>query len=119
MRDVFEDIFAHDPIDPTESARRGLRPQLKRRFYKNVGLAHDSEGFSVALDGRLVKTPARRPLAAPTRSLAEAIAAEWEAQAEVIDPAKMPLTRLANTIIDGVAAAAPEIAVEIEKYLGS
>jgi chaperone required for assembly of F1-ATPase len=119
MRDLFEEIFASNPIDPTEAARRPQRPAVKRRFYKSVGLAPDRDGFAIELDGRPVKTPARRPLAVPTRPLGEAIATEWEAQTEIIDPAGMPLTRLANTIIDGVAAAAPEIVAEIEKYLGS
>jgi chaperone required for assembly of F1-ATPase len=119
MRDLLEEIFANNPIDPTEAARRPQRPAVKRRFYTSVGLASDQDGFAIELDGRPVKTPARRPLAVPTRPLGEAIAAEWEAQAEVIDPSRMPLTRLANTIIDGVAAAAPEIVAEIEKYLGS
>ena len=119
MRDVFEDIFTADPIDPTEAARRAVRPTLRKRFYTAVTLVEQPEGFAVMLDGRPVRTPARRPLAAPTRALGEALAAEWDAQATVIDPAKMPLTRLANTIIDGVAAAAPEIVAEIEKFLGS
>jgi chaperone required for assembly of F1-ATPase len=119
MRDLLEEIFTNNPIDPTEAARRPQRPAVKRRFYKSVGLAPDRDGFAIELDGRPVKTPARRPLAVPTRPLGEAIAAEWEAQTEVVDPARMPLTRLANTIIDGVAAAAPEIVAELEKYLGS
>ena len=71
------------------------------------------------LDGRPVKTPARRTLAAPTRALAEALAAEWEAQRDVVDPAKMPLTRLANSIIDGVADTPAAVAAEAEKYLAS
>ena len=73
----------------------------------------------VLLDGRPVKTPARRPLAAPTLALAEALAAEWQAQRDVVDPAKMPLTRLANSIIDGVADAPDAVAAEVEKYLAS
>ena len=122
MRDVFEDIFSApplDPVDPAEKVRRATRPALKRRFYTSVGVVPEAAGFAIALDGRPVRTPARRPLAAPTQKLGDAIAAEWQAQAEIIDPAKMPLTRLANTIIDGVAAAAPAIVAEIEKYLGS
>jgi chaperone required for assembly of F1-ATPase len=119
MRDVFEDIFTAEPIDPTEAARRAVRPNLRKRFYRAVTLHEQAEGFVVMLDGRPVRTPARRPLAAPTRALGEAIGAEWDAQAEVIDPVRMSLTRLANTIIDGVAAAAPEIVADIEKYLGS
>jgi chaperone required for assembly of F1-ATPase len=66
-----------------------------------------------------VKTPARRTLAAPTEALAQAIAAEWEAQHDVIDPARMPLTRLANSIIDGVVDAPAPVKAEVEKYLGS
>lgn len=119
MRDLFDDIFAPSTTDPMEAARRAVRPELRRRFYKRPEVVSDGGSFAVALDGRPVRTPARRPLAVPTRPLAEAIAAEWEAQTEQIEPARMPLTRLANTIIDGVAAAAPEIMAEIERYLGS
>jgi chaperone required for assembly of F1-ATPase len=64
-----------------------------------------------------VKTPARRTLATPKRALAQALAAEWNAQQNVIDPAKMPLTRLANTIIDGVVEAPSAVAAEVERYL--
>jgi chaperone required for assembly of F1-ATPase len=73
----------------------------------------------VTLDGKPVRTPGRRALAAPDRALARAIAAEWDAQREVIDPAAMPLTRLANAIIDGVAEKPGPVAAEIEKYLAS
>ncbi len=77
------------------------------------------DGYVVRLDGKPVHTPARRLLAAPTLALAQALAAEWEAQREQIDPAKMPLTRLANSIIDGVADAPAPVKAEIQKYLGS
>jgi chaperone required for assembly of F1-ATPase len=121
MRDVFEEIFAREspePVDPAVAARRGMRA-LKRRFYEVVAVRDDPSGFAVALDGRPVRTPARRALAAPRRPLAEAIVAEWRTQTEFIDPAEMPMTRLANTIIDGVAAAPDEVAGEVAKYLGS
>ena len=120
MRDVFEEIFALEslePVDPTEAARRHMRA-LKRRFYDEVTVRDDPAGFAVALDGRPIKTPARRALAAPCRPLGEAIAAEWRAQTKLIDPAAMPMTRLANTIIDGVAAARDDVAGDIVKYLG-
>jgi chaperone required for assembly of F1-ATPase len=117
MRDPFEGVFASGPLDPTEAARRAMRPQLRRRFYAQA-LVENSEGcFRVALDGRAVKTPARRLLAAPTYALAEALAAEWAAQRDVIDPSAMPLTRLANAIIDGVAHSRSQVAAEVEKYL--
>ena len=76
-------------------------------------------GYRMTLDDKPVRTPARRELAAPTLALAQAIAAEWAAQRELIDPAKMPLTRLANAIIDGVADSPGPVAAEIEKYLAS
>jgi chaperone required for assembly of F1-ATPase len=119
MRDLFKDISTPSPGDPMRAAQHAMRPPLKPRFYRRADVVETGDGFAVALDGRRPRTPARRPLAAPTRALGEALAAEWDAQRAHIDPARMPLTRLANTIIDGVAAAAPEIAAEIEKYLGS
>ena len=121
MRDVFEEIFALqglEPVDPSESARRNMRA-LKRRFYEAVVVCDDPTGFAIELDGRPIRTPARRMLAAPRRPLAEALAAEWRAQTAFINPAEMPMTRLANTIIDGVAAAQDEVVDEIVKYLGS
>ena len=75
--------------------------------------------FPLLLDGKPVKTPARRALAAPNAALAEKIADEWNAQSETIDPARMPLTRLANAVIDAVAPAPAPVADEIAKYLGS
>ena len=57
----------------------------------------------IHLDGRPVRTPKKRHLVVPTRALADAIAEEWAAQAEKIDPATMPLSKLAITTIDGVA----------------
>jgi chaperone required for assembly of F1-ATPase len=119
MSNPFDDIFSAEPLDPIEAARRAARPALKRRFYRSVDVVRAPEGCVIALDGRPVKTPARRALAAPTPGLGEALAAEWQAQTEFINPARMPLTRLANTVIDGVAAAVPAIIAEIEKYLGS
>ncbi len=119
MRDILEDIFLNSPLDPVEAARRSLRPQRHRRFYRNAHVAEGSGPFAILIDGRPVRTPARRPLEAPTRALAQAFAAEWNAQGEFIDPSSMPLTRLANSIIDGVVEAPVSVAAEIEKYLGS
>ena len=119
MRDLFDGIFPDQPPDPTEAARRAMRPQLRRRFYEAVSIAEGEGGFALLLDGRPVKTPARRTLMAPQRAWGEALAAEWEAQADVIDPARMPLTRLANTIIDGVTDASAVVAADVEKYLAT
>jgi chaperone required for assembly of F1-ATPase len=92
---------------------------LRRRFYENATVSQTPDGFAVQLDGKPVHTPARRLLTAPTLALAQALAAEWNAQTDVVDPAKMPLTRLANAIIDGVAEAPQPVADEIKKYLAS
>jgi len=119
MHDIFEDIFVNQPFDPSEAARRAMRPQLRKRFYQQASVEPGAGEFRILLDGRPVKTPARRTLAAPTAALAEAIATEWEAQRDVIDPAAMPLTRLANSIIDGVVDAPVAVRDEVEKYLGS
>jgi chaperone required for assembly of F1-ATPase len=116
VRDFFEPI-EHE--DPRTAARRGGRPVLRRRFYRNAAIASTPDGYGVVLDGKPIHTPARRVLAAPAPAIAEAIAAEWEAQGELIDPATMPQTRLANSIIDGVAGAEGPVAAEIEKYLAS
>ena len=59
MRDLFSEIFTAEPIDPTESARRSLRPKLRARFYSSASVAETQDGFAVLLDGRPVRTPAR------------------------------------------------------------
>jgi chaperone required for assembly of F1-ATPase len=121
MRDIFTEIFENQPLDPMESARRGARPTLRKRFYEraHVGEGTGEGGYPVLLDGKPVRTPLRRPLAAPTERLAQAIADEWNAQEDAIDPARMPLTRLANAVIDAVADAAAPVADEVANYLGS
>ena len=74
-----------------------------KRFYKDVSVAPVEGGFGVLLDGKPVKTPARNGLTLPTQKLADAIAAEWREQGEEIVATSMPLLRLANSVIDGVA----------------
>jgi chaperone required for assembly of F1-ATPase len=118
MRDILEDIFGDEPLDPRQVARASLRPKTRERFYKSASVGEGAP-FAVLLDGRPVKTPAKNALGAPTKPLAQAIAAEWDAQGERIDPATMPLTRIANSIIDGVAPATEAVADDLAKYLGS
>jgi chaperone required for assembly of F1-ATPase len=128
MRELLE---GHQTDGPVEAARRVVRPALRRRFYKAVTIAAGKPSRSdrgdqaaqgdhaVCLDGKPIRTPGRRALAAPVAELARALADEWAAQGEYIEPAKMPLTRLANTIIDGVGTAQDQVAAEIRKYLAS
>ena len=117
MRDILEDLL-NEVVDPTESARRNMRPQLRRRFYQRAHVG-DAAPFAILLDDRPVRTPAGNALALPSRALGEAVAAEWDAQQERIDPAVMPLTRLVNSVIDGVAMAPAPVAEEVVRYLGS
>jgi chaperone required for assembly of F1-ATPase len=118
MADLFKDMFSARVTDPNEAAQRNLRA-LRRRFYTTASAREAAGTFLVELDGKPVHTPARRALAFPVRALAQKAAAEWQALDEFIDPARLPLTRLANTIIDGVAQAQAEVATDIAKYLGS
>ena len=90
-----------------------------RRFYERARVQDGEGGHVLALDGRPARTPGRRPLAVPTLALGQAIAAEWEAQTGVIDPRAMPLTRLANTAIDGVAREVDGVRGDIARYGGS
>jgi chaperone required for assembly of F1-ATPase len=120
-----ERLDNHQTDGPVEAARRVVPPALRRRFYKTVTIATGKPGQSdqgthtVCLDGKPIRTPGRRVLAAPVEELARALADEWAAQGEFIEPGKMPLTRLANTVIDGVGAVRDAVAAEIRKYLAS
>ena len=100
MRYLLDDISDGKPPDPIEAARGGMRPRRRRRTYAHADVGACPEGFAVLLDGKPAKTPAGRVLAGPNRAVAQALAAEWSAQGELIELARMSLTRLANTIID-------------------
>lgn len=90
-----------------------------KRFWTSAEVAEAPGGFAVTLDGRQVKTPAKAPLVVPSRALAEAIAREWQAQDEKIDPATMPVTRGANAAIDKVRSQHAEVAALIADYGGT
>ena len=95
------------------------RTDLAKRFYKSVSTRELETGWQVELDGRPLKTPAKLGLIVPSKKLAELVAAEWDAQADVIDPGKMPLTRLANVAIDRAPETREELAEEVAKYTGT
>ena len=105
--------------DPTLKARLSMKNQLPRRFYANAAVEEGADGFVLSLDGRTARTPGRNPLALPTRALGEAVAQEWQAQTDFVNPAVMPLTRIANSAIDGVAAQVGAVGEEIVKYAAS
>jgi chaperone required for assembly of F1-ATPase len=90
-----------------------------KRFYRDAGVTETPDAFGVALDGKPVSTPAKRPLTVPTRALAVAIAEEWRAQGETIDPRRLPLTRLASIALDLVAPRREAVVAEVAKYAGT
>jgi chaperone required for assembly of F1-ATPase len=97
------------------SRDRTVRP-MPKRFYKIVAV---NDRLEITLDGRSVKTPLKVPLILPNRKLANAVAAEWEEQAEFINPHAMPLTKLANTAIDRASKERSGISAEILEFAGS
>lgn len=93
--------------------------ELPRRFYKAVITAPVEGGHAVLLDGRTPRSPGGVRLILPTPALAELIAAEWDAQAEVIRLAEMPATRLAYTALEKIAPNRREVAAEVSRYANS
>ncbi len=87
-----------------------------KRFWKESAVVPEAEGFGIQLDGRAVKTPAKRGLVVPTRAMAEVIAAEWDAQEGEINPHSMPATKTANAAIDKVAVQHAEVADMLAAY---
>ncbi len=87
-----------------------------KRFWTDAKVVPQDAGFTVELDGRAIKTPAKRLLVVPTAAMADAIAAEWQAQDGVIDPRTMPCTKTANAALDKVAIQHAEVADMLAAY---
>jgi chaperone required for assembly of F1-ATPase len=118
MRDLFEELA--DTEGPMQRAQRGMRPVLPKRFFKEARAAERDGVFVLELDDKTARTPAKKNLlAAPNAALGEALAAEWNALKDTIDPAQMPLTRLLNVAIDRVAENDDIVAADIASYAGS
>jgi chaperone required for assembly of F1-ATPase len=90
-----------------------------RRIYASAGAVPRDDGFGIALDGKPLLTPAKRPLVVPGAALAGAIAAEWQAQGETIDPQTMPMMRLASSALDLVTPRRAAIEAELVTYAGT
>lgn len=122
MRDQLEDIEAgrhlSDP-DPVKRAQIQMRQPLPKRFYNEVTVTQGDEGFSVQLDGKPVRTPGKALLAVPTKAAAELLAAEFDAQKETINPVAMPVVRLVNTAIDGVATDLQAVLEDVMRFSAS
>ncbi len=89
---------------------------LPRRFYAAVSLQQNADGFAVLLDGKELKTQGRKAMRLASQNLAEAVVAEWEAQRDVINPDRMPLTRLVNLAIDRMALDRLAVLEQIAAY---
>lgn len=96
-----------------------MAANLKKRFWTEAKAAAKGDAFEILLDGRRVMTPAKSPLLLPNAALAEAVAAEWQAQDGEIDPATMPMTRRANAALDKVAVQHAEVADMLSEYATS
>lgn len=88
----------------------------QKRFWQAAQAEETAEGWRVTLDGRAIKTPAKAALILPTQSMAAAVAAEWDAQEDVVNPLSMPFTRSANAAIDKVAVQHAEVADMLAAY---
>ena len=107
------------PRDPMRAAQANMRPAPVRRFYKAAEVGEADGRHALLLDGRRARTPGRNSVSAASRGLMLEVAAEWERQSETIDPREMPLTRLLNSAIDGVAHTMAETRADILQYAGS
>jgi len=119
MRELFDEVAGHSPLDPMESARQSSRAPLRKRFYKDVGVAETDGGFAITLDGKPIRTPSGRQVVIPVKALADATAAEWADQKETLDPMAMPLTRLANSVTEGVVGRVELVSEDLAKYFQS
>ncbi|MGL4490401.1 MAG: ATP12 family chaperone protein [Rhizobiaceae bacterium] len=122
MRDILSDPskieFYSDPNPMKRAQKQMLTPAVKR-FYKDVSVSGQGGQFLVLLDGKPVKTPARKDLAFPKEQAAQLVAKEFSDQETEIIPAKMPFTRLANTAIDGVANEIDAVLEDIKRFCGN
>lgn len=120
MRDLLNDLDENAGKNPERLAREHARRPLPKRFYETAAVVEAEEGgFAVALDGRMVKTPGKMTLILPTAAAAGLVAVEFGAQGDLIDPATMPATRLANTAVEGVAADPRAVLEDVVSFASS
>src|SRR3954451_16455190 len=118
--DLINGLFiSPEERNPLTLARKDARPAFPKRFYKDVAITAEANRFAIALDGRSLRTPAKADMVLPTQAAAEAVAEEWRAQGEEIDPRTMPLTRLVNSALDGVAGHLDGAIADMVRYAGS
>lgn len=118
MREFLDDAHQHRE-DGYGRAQAHVRQQLPKRFYKDAAVKPLDGGFGVGLDGRVPKTPGAKPVVVPSETVALAMAGEWAAQGEFIDPQAMPLVRLVNSAVEAGEESVPLLRAEIVKYAGN
>jgi chaperone required for assembly of F1-ATPase len=119
MRDQLDDIQKH-LNDGYGRAQHLNKVELPKRFYKEVAAGPVDGGFVVTLDGRQVRTPGRKlPVIVPAAAIATAMAGEWDAQGEFINPATMPMVRLINSAIESGEEMIPAFREEVIEFAGS
>ena len=119
MRDQLEEAHQHRD-DGYGRAQHLNKVELPKRFYKDVAAGPVDGGFVVTLDGRAVRTPGRKlTVIVPAAPIATAMAAEWAAQGEFINPATMPTVRLINSAIESGEAMIPAFREEVVKFASS
>lgn len=90
-----------------------------KRFYKQARAVESQDGFGIELDGKALKSPAKAPLILPSRTLAEAVASEWQSQEDRVVPDTMPMMSFVSTAIDRVVPQHQAVAAEITAFAGS
>ena len=122
MRDILNDLeagkYLSDP-DPVRRAQIQMKTPLPKRFYKTASVVPIEGGFAVHLDGKPVRTPGKALLALPTEAAAVLVAGEFAEQGETINPVTMPVMRLVNTAIDGVASDPQAVLEDILRFASS
>ncbi|MEW7008360.1 ATP12 family chaperone protein [Lentilitoribacter sp. EG35] len=119
MRDILNDMS--DKSEQEKNPMRDVQKQtaLPKRFYTDVSVVEEADQFVIQLDGKSVNTPAKNSLSLTDKLIADQVALEWKQQEKSIDPAKMPLTRMINTAIDGVNDNTEAVFDEIVSFSGT
>lgn len=102
----------------TGASAKEDRPRA-RRFYKHARVVSTDRGYSLQLDTRALRTPLGSEFCVPTKALADAVCAEWDAQTDVLHPVSMPLTRLCNSTLEGVIPHRQTVIEDIVKFSGN
>ena len=106
------------PDDGAGKIKKHVGRILPKRFYDKVTVEAEDDHFVILLDARAVHTPQQDKVILPTRPLADAVADEWRQQEKHVDPHTMPLTKLCNSVLDGVIPRRNDVIADIAKYAG-